>query len=230
MRKVQGLLFATIVLSTVAVGSQQSDKAFESPLVAAVRRDLAAGNAAAQEEFWKMVEQRKAPLIENIPGNEKEVLVTFVWKDTGETKKVIVYARVNGLEPESDPRCHMQRLPGTDIWYLSHRLPKAAEILYQLIVNPPEAGAGQAMQALQRSARPDPLNPIQYPDKLDPLYDPTQPWRTGSIARMPAVPDNPWLTRKSDAAAGTLREHTVKSAFLKMANPRKVWVYTSAGA
>jgi enterochelin esterase family protein len=234
MRKARRLLVATILLSTIAVGSQQSDKVPESSLVAAVRRDLtagnAAGNAAAQDEFWKTVEQKKAPLIENIPGSENEVLVTFVWKDSGETKKVIVYAGVNGLDPESDPRCQMQRLPGTNIWYLSHRLPRDAEILYQLIVNPPEASAGQAVQGLQRSARPDPLNPVQYPDRLDPLFDPTQPWRTGSIARMPAVAENPWLSRQSDTPAGALREHTVKSAFLKMANPRNVWVYTSPGA
>jgi len=230
MRIVRMLLFATILLSTGAADAQHAEKVPESPLVAAVQRDLAAGKASAQDEFWKMVEQKKAPLIEKIPGNDKQVLATFVWKDAGNTKKVIVDARVNGLDPASDARSHMQRLPGTNIWYLSHHLPIDAEILYQFFVNPPESSADQAGQALQRVARPDPFNPIQYPDKSDPLFDPSQPWRTGSIAQMPAVPENPWLTRKSGVAAGSVQEHTVKSALLKMANPRTVWVYTTPGA
>jgi len=83
---------------------------------------------------------------------------------------------------------------------------------------------------MQRAARPDPFNPIQYPDKSDPLFDPAQPWRVGSIAEMPAVPQNPWLERRSGVAAGAMHHDTVTSAFLKMANPRTVWVYTSPGA
>ena len=229
MRLFQLAPLATILLSTIAVGLRQVDKAPESSLVAAVQRDMAAGKASAQDEFWKLVEQKKAPIIEKIPGNDKQVLATFVWKDNGDTKNVIVNARVNGIDPASDSRSHMRRLPGTNIWYLSHRLPIDAEILYQFFVNPPESNAGQSGPALQLSARPDPFNPIQYPDKSDPLFDPSQPWRTGSIAQMPGVPENPWLTRKSGVVTGSMQEHAFKSAFLKMANPRKVWVYTPPG-
>ncbi len=82
---------------------------------------------------------------------------------------------------------------------------------------------GPARPAMQRAARPDPFNPIQYPDKSDPLFDPAQPWRVGSIAEMPAVPQNPWLERRSGVAAGAMHHDTVTSAFLKMANPRTVW-------
>jgi len=83
---------------------------------------------------------------------------------------------------------------------------------------------------MQRALRPDPLNLNSYPDKSDPLFDPVQPWRNGSIGRMPGVPDNPWLSKKADVATGALREATITSAFLTMANPRLVWVYTSPGA
>jgi enterochelin esterase family protein len=230
MRLFQLLSLGTILLSTIAVGLPQADKPPESPRLAAVQRDVAAGKTSAQDEFWKLVAQKKAPIIEKIPGHDKQVLATFVWKDTGDTKTIIVNARVNGIDPARDSRSHMQRLPGTNIWYLSHHLPIDAEILYQFFVNPPDPGAGQAGPALQRSARPDPFNPIQYPDKSDPLFDPSQPWREGSIAQMPAAPENPWLTRKSGVAAGSMHEHSVKSVFLKLANPRTVWVYTPPGA
>src|SRR5262249_8551036 len=157
---------------------------------------IASGGIIARETFWSVVETQGSPLIEKLPGNDREVLATFVWKDPGDTKSVIVNARMNGVDPLSDPRSQMQQLPGTNVWYVSHRFPASAEFLYQLVVNLPDVGGSPATAAMQRALRPDPLNHNPYPDTSDPLFDPAQPWRNGSIARMPGVPDNPWLTRK----------------------------------
>jgi enterochelin esterase-like enzyme len=218
---------AAIPLAAIAVGSQQPDKTVESPRLAAVQRAIAAGDAAAQDSFWTSVARSGAPIIESVPGKNDEVLATFVWKDGGQTKNVIMNARLNSLDPPSDPRSRMQRLAGSNIWYLSHRFPKNAEVLYQLMVDPPAESASAS--ALQQSARLDPLNSSTYPDRSDPLFDSAQPWRNGSIARMPAVADNRWLAKRADVPAGAMHEHTVKSAVLTMANPRKVWVYTTPG-
>jgi enterochelin esterase family protein len=198
--------------------------------LAATLRDVSAGRLTAQDEFWKMVVEKGAPLVEKIPANDREVLATFVWKDPGDTKSVIVSARLNGTDPVSESRNRMQRLRGTNIWYLSHRLPADAEILYTFLVNLPQSDTRPPTAVIQHATHLDPLNPTTYPDKSDPLFDPAQPWRAGSIATMPAVPQNPWLVRKSDVASGTLHEDEVKSAFLTMANPRRVWVYTPPGA
>lgn len=229
MRRRRFLRLWTAFLSIVAVGAQQPESIPESPRLAAVQRDISAGKASAQDEFWRMVDQQRAPILEKIPGDDKQVLATFVWKDTGDTKAVVLDARLNGVDPDGDPHSHMRRLPGTNIWYLSHHLPIDAEILYQFLVNPPEVSAHQDGLALQRSARPDPFNPVRYPEESDQPFDPAQPWRTGSIAQMPAVAENPWLSRKPGVATGSTQERTVKSEFLKMANPRTVWVYRTPG-
>jgi hypothetical protein len=47
--------------------------------VAEFERDVAAGNRAAEDAFWSLVAERHSPIIEPIPGNDKEVLATFVW-------------------------------------------------------------------------------------------------------------------------------------------------------
>jgi enterochelin esterase-like enzyme len=209
--------------------AQQRQTGFDSPLIAALGRDLAAGKASAVEEFWQMVEKKGSPIIEKLAEADGAVLATFVWKDPGDTKSVIVNARTNGVDPLSDPQAQLRRLAGTDVWYMSHQFPADAEFLYQLVVNLPSGGPSGS-SAMQRALRPDPFNLNPYPAKSDPLFDSGQPWRNGSIARMPAVPDNPWLQRKDGVGTGGLREATIRSAFLSMANPRSVWVYASPGA
>jgi len=220
---------AVVLFAMTAVGLQQAAEIPESARLAAVQRDVAAGRPFAQDDFWRLVEQIGSPIIEKA-ADDAEVLATFVWKDTGGTQSVIVNARVNSVDPISDSRSHLRPLSRTNIWYLSHKFPANAEFLYQLLVNPPETLGGSAGAASQRSARPDPLNRDPYPDKSDLLFDPTQPWRNGSVARMPGVPDNPWLMKNRGVPSGVVHEGSLKSAFLKMANPRTVWVYTSPGA
>jgi enterochelin esterase-like enzyme len=221
---------AAILISFAAPSSQQSENTPDSPEIATLQRDVAAGYTAAQDEFWQVVESKGTPLVENLPGNANEVLATFVWRDPGDTKSVILNARINGVDPLSDQRSQMKRVPGTTVWYVSHRFPADAEFLYQLVVNPFDASGASAAATMQRALRPDPLNLNPYPEKSDPLFDESQPWRNGSIARMPAVPDNPWLARRTNVPTGTFRNATVKSEFLTMANPRVVWVYISPGA
>lgn len=230
MRGLLALLMTATLLSTTPATSQRSEISPDSPRISTLQRDVAAGRTAAQAEFWKEVESQGSPLVERLSENDTEVLATFVWKDLGDTKSVIVNARMNGADPFSDPRSRMNRIPGTDVWYLSHRFPADAEFLYQLAVNLSEGGGASATARMQRALHSDPLNLNPYPEKSDPLFDPSQPWRNGSIARMPAVPANPWLTRRTNVPTGTLHEATVKSAFLKMANPRSVWVYASPDA
>jgi enterochelin esterase-like enzyme len=217
-----------VVVGLAAAGAGVAGQAVpnrDGELIAGLERDVAAGKPGAEDAFWNLVAQRHSPIVEAIPGDDKDVLASFVWHDPGDTKSVVLGARLNAVEPLNDPAARMKHIAGTRVWYVSHRLPVNAELLYQFLVNPSENGSPDAA----RTARPDPLNPLLYPTRDDPMYDPDQLWRDGSIARMPAVPDNPWLTPARGAAAGATREHDVASAFLTMANPRKVWVHVPPG-
>lgn len=201
----------------------------QSPSIIAVTRSVAAGDAGAVDHFWSTVVRNTSPAIEPIPGDNKHVLATFLWKDPGDTKAIVVSARFFSADPAAEPRNRMQRVAGTNIWYLTVQLPADAEVLYQLWVNPPDADAGVRGNSIQNYARPDPLNARTYPEKDDALYDASQPWRIGSIAHMPGVFDNPWIIRNGGIAHGTLAQHSIQSTHLTLANPRTVWVYTTPG-
>jgi enterochelin esterase family protein len=219
-------ILLAIAPSAVFTASAQAQ---QSPSIAAVTRSVVAGDARAVDNFWSTIARNSSPVLEPIPGDDAHVRATFLWRDPGDTKVVVVDARFFGSDPATEPRNRMQRVPGTNIWYLTVPLPMDAEVMYQLWINPPDSGAGAPGRAFQSYAVPDPLNAYTYPDKDDPLYDSSQPWRIASVARMRSVPENPWLVRKAGIARGTFTQHSIQSTHLTAANPRTVWVYTTPG-
>src|SRR5260370_26269815 len=68
----------------------------ESPRLIALQRELAAGNHRALDDFWREIQQQGAPLVERPNGDQRSVLVTFLWRAKDETKNVVV---VGGLIP-----------------------------------------------------------------------------------------------------------------------------------
>lgn len=212
-----------IVLSFVLVvaqcNAQSVPPAPESPAIAALATRLAGSDANALPEFWATVQSRHTPLIEKIPGDENHVLATFLWHGDNTTKDVVLMAQPNGVEMLHDASSHLLRLPGTDVWYRTHRLPVDAEFSYLLSINPPSASQPSSTDALQSTLVADPLNPLHYRILTGPVR---------SIARMPAVPEDPWLKR-SDSASLELREYTIHSTVLAKEPDRKLWIYTTPG-
>jgi hypothetical protein len=166
------LVFNVLLAIGAGVVFAASAAAQQSPGLAAVTRGVAGGDAHAIDNFWSTIAKNSSPLLEPIPGDDTHVLATYLWKDPGDTKAVVVDARFFGADAGTEPRNRMQRVPRTNIWYLTVPLPMDAEVMYQLWVNPPDSGAGAPGSAIQSYAMPDPLNSYTYPDKDDPLYDP----------------------------------------------------------
>src|SRR5262249_19776793 len=62
----------------------------ESPGLASLKKQLARGNAAALDEFWKEVGKQGAPLVEPAPTDDKHQLVTFVWRARDQARVVVM--------------------------------------------------------------------------------------------------------------------------------------------
>src|ERR1041384_6541494 len=71
--------------------AQQVDDRPLSPRLAALRDRIKSGDREALDNFWKAIAQDGAPIIEGVPGNDRDVLVTIVWRATAETKNVFVF-------------------------------------------------------------------------------------------------------------------------------------------
>ena len=55
---------------------------YESLQIKALRAAVDSGQASAVERFWEDVKIKGAPLIEPLAGDDKNMLVTFLWKGT----------------------------------------------------------------------------------------------------------------------------------------------------
>ncbi|MCQ3977025.1 MAG: hypothetical protein DPW09_26645 [Anaerolineae bacterium] len=179
-----------------------------SPRLSTLQQELAAGTAAALDAFWQEVGQQGTPLIEPIAGEEKYSLVTFLWRATDKTQNVALVSNLSGQMGASEA---MTRLPATDLWYKTYKLPNDTRESYQFAV------AGNNVT--------DPFNPRQHIFPGDAEIGFTG-W-VSSVFELPDTPPQPWSSPRPNVPQGQVTLHRVRSELLD--NEYRVWVYTPPG-
>src|ERR1044072_1433557 len=132
---------------------QESNDQPSSPRVLALRDRLTAGDRTALDKFWKEISEQGTPIIEPATDNDREVLVTMLWRATEETRNVFVFRL-------GDVSKSMARLLDTDLWYKTFRLQKGARFIYQFATNLPDPKEWRGPS--QFSVQNDPLNLFQF--------------------------------------------------------------------
>ncbi len=207
---------------------------YQSPRIRALRTALKNGQANAVEDFWEKIKMKGTPLIEPLPGNDKDMLVTFLWRATTDTRNVSVRWDANGnylvLTFSRPDDYRLTRLGETDVWYKTLPVDKRKRFMYQLIVNGPFLRPSEdfpdenAMLLFAAAAQVDPLNPHHW---LVDSLSPDVPAHVGfSAVEMPDAPSQPWVAPRN-VRKGKIDKYQFKSALLK--NEREVAVYTPAG-
>jgi enterochelin esterase family protein len=191
-----------------------------SPRLGELRKAIAAGESGALERFWGRISEEGAPLVEPIVGAKDEVLVTYLWRGGDETKNVlVVISAIDLATPEGIAGAKLERLPQTDLWYLSRRMRSDARFAYSFSVNDSLAPLAQATPA-EEEARWNVL--VADPKNSRPALDPQ-----ASLAELPAAPKQPWIVPHPENPTGRLEERTLKSE--RLGNERIVRVYTPPG-
>jgi enterochelin esterase-like enzyme len=178
-----------------------------SPRLETLQREVEAGNAAALEAFWQEVSQQGTPLIEPIPGDGENSLVTFIWRAEHNNQEVAVVSALPGRDSSEA----MTHLPGTDLWYKTYKVRNDTRESYQFAV------AGNNVT--------DPLNPRThvFPDDGEIGF---KGW-VSSVLELPGAPPQPWSTPRPHVPKGQLTSHSVQSNILD--NDYRVWAYTPPG-
>jgi enterochelin esterase-like enzyme len=201
---------------------------YQSPRIKAFRTALDQGQANAVESFWQDVKAKGTPLIEPLEGNEKEMLVTFLWQGNANTKNVTVLWYPFVVERPDDYR--LIRVGETNVWYRSVPVDKRKRFIYQLAVNGPpirpfQDPSDETTMFAFAAAQVDPLNPKHW--LVNPL-NPDVPEHLGlSAVEMPGAPTQPWVAQRKGVPMGRVEKYQFKSALLK--NEREVAVYTPPG-
>lgn len=142
--------------------------------------------------FWSEV--TRTPLV------EPDGVLTFLWRDDCAGSVLLL---VNKLFDRHDPDASlMRRVPGTDVWHLSYRLPADWRGSYQI-----------APGADPRQAVPDPLNPLTLPQRHGAPHK--------SVAEMPDAPAQDHVLPREGVPAGEIVEERW--------HDRRVWIHTPPG-
>ena len=185
-----------------------------SPRLLTLRDAVARGDKDATDKFWALVTAEGTPIVEPIPGNDRSMLVTFVWRGRAETKNVLlVRNRFTSLQPDNYFFSHIEN---TDIWFRTMRLFHGSRVTYTISENDP-LGTRPAGKT-QRKAVYDSLNARHLPE--DPTANPAT-W--SSLVELPGAPTQSWHIKRENTPELTLIKHKLKSEILK--NERDIQVY-----
>jgi enterochelin esterase family protein len=181
-----------------------SGQTISSPRIAALQRALAQGDRAALDLFWQEMALHSSPIIEPIPGDQDNSLVTFVWRGQAESEGVALVNSFSGRDSADT----MSRLPGSDLWYITFVLRNDLRESYQF--------------AVEGKNVTDPFNPHRHVFPDDPELGFTG-W-VSSVLELPAAPPQPWSDPRPGVPKGRLDFHRLPSA--GPGDDYRVWVYT----
>ena len=189
-----------------------------SPRLLALRDRLTAGDRTALDKFWKEISEQGAPIIESATDNDREVLVTMLWRAREETRNVFVFRLGDVSKP-------MVRLLDTDLWYKTFRLQKGARFIYQFAANLPDPKEWRGITRFEGALRNDPFNPFQFTEH----YNEFNPYEGNSFSavELPSAEPQSWSVVRANVPAGQVRRDKFTSKLL--GNERSIWIYTPHG-
>lgn len=178
------------------------------------------GDGNAINVFWKDVEKNGTPLIENIPGDDKNLLVTLVWKDAGDIETIAVLGEMFGMDTAETK---LERLLDTNLFYRTYKLPVNARSLYIFFVN-----EKPDMELSEIDHRLDPYNPHivtcvndeEHPGDYCILF------KQESMIELPGFKNSPYVEIRAESAKGSIEQFTFESSILNRS--KRVWLYKPA--
>jgi enterochelin esterase family protein len=200
------LLAAAVAFHLTLVGGRAignfwdrtAEPAITSPRLLALQAAIKGGHKAALDNFWQEI-KGKAPLVEPME-KESDYLVTYVWRGDQENLHVFLIGGVPSAEAKA-----LTRLPATNLWYWTERVPRDARYSYLFLVGTEEG------KPFDR--RNDPLGRQEYAEQ--------------SVVELPGAPPQPWSQPLDGVQHGKRAALKIHSAVLN--SDRDITVYTPAG-
>lgn len=206
------IVFREGVALDARIRSDPSPDEVRSPRIEALRQQLDSGKTTTAR-VWDAIKREGTPIVE--PFDTLYDLVTFVWRQQGETRNVFVVATVT---LPGDPEIAMRQLGSTDIWYSTVKLPKGARFRYQLEPNRPTLPG-----ILRVTRQMDPLN--SHPRWECPTD--ASKYRCWSIGELPEAAPQQWVVKRAGVRGGLIAKDSIHSARQNV--NRALTIYTPAG-
>jgi enterochelin esterase-like enzyme len=220
MRERTLLLTAILLFSGLSASSFRSQSTNQdllvSPRLASLRKDVEAGNRSALQSFWQDIAKQGAPLVESIQGDERNLLVSFLWRSKEAANVVIICDFGANVRSRI-----LTRLGSTDVWYKTYRMPDDARFLYQFSVDDPDFPfEGEAETKYPTRFQSDPLNPRRYDFAKPNIF---------SVVELPAAPSLELSTPDPARPHGVVVRYGQPLASKILGNERAIFIYKPPG-
>jgi enterochelin esterase family protein len=200
----------TEVITAYELAERRAKRAYESPRMRRLWSEVQSEGAGAIDRFSKEMNGR-APMVEPVEGDSKgDVLLTFAWRGQPEDG----YLAVVGPSIAAASESPMRRFEGTDLFFLTARVPKDSRFTYGFRQGTPLTGL-----SFDRARE---LRPAMEPDRWS-----ARQFFGGSFLELPDAPAQPFAERADGVRQGRIEETSIPSKIL--GEDRKVGVYLPPG-
>ncbi|MEG0307204.1 MAG: alpha/beta hydrolase-fold protein [Clostridium sp.] len=183
-----------------------------------LKEDIKSNNINAINEFWTSIKQEGTPLIEEIPGDKDNVLVTFIYRETEAIENVMVWGSVPGYHYSDNI---MGKLLNTDIWVKTYKVRNDVKFKYHFYLNYEEG-----KKEIFKNSIADPLN-LNRRTSIKDEEDPEDEEHTYSFVSLNNVKPDKWTIYNGKVRAGSIALDRFHSEILD--NDRRLWVYKPYG-
>jgi len=188
-----------------------------SPMISRFQDEIKVNKKEAISKFWKEIEEIGTPIFEDIEGDNKYNLITFVFREDEEVENIVC----NSFFVNEDIKEGLlERIEDTNIYFKSHKLLKGIRETYNYSKNNPlePKNPFENLFKYADSILPDPFNSKKSLYKVDGISFPV------NEIESPDSPPQPYYGERTNIDHGKVEEFTSHSEVLN--NKRKILVYT----
>ena len=178
---------------------------------------LNAGNKEALELFWKDIKIKSNPIVEDIDNDEKYKIVTIVFREKKKLNNVVLIPPVGMRKLE---QCIMEKLPQSDLWYISYKVRNDVCFTYEFSCNDP---LNNDWNRRWKNVVTDEFNS----NKLKHVDKENKRERLIPYVKMEKAKERKFINKQENINYGTINEHKIFSSILN--EEKKYWVYTPYG-
>ena len=188
-----------------------------SPMMSRLQEEIKFNKKEAVLKFWKEIEKQGTPIFEEIEGDNKYNIITFLVREDKETENIACFSI---FTTEDIKEGLLEKIEDTNIYFKSYRILKGIRETYNLTKNNPL----------------EPKDPIEniFKNKdlifSDPLNSKEGFWEVDGIKFphneiiSPEAPPQPYYGERININSGKVKEFTSHSEILN--NNRQILVYT----
>ena len=182
-----------------------------------LEKELENKNNNALIEFWNNIKKSGTPLIEDIDGKEEYSLVTLIYREKKELENVVFIPPVGMRKLEN---CKMDKIPGSDLWYIAYKVRKDIRFSYQFSPNDP---LNNDWERRWKNVQDDEFNKnkLNFTGKVSDKY------RTVPFVVLEKAKEHVWIKEDLTSPKGKIESFKIYSDILK--EERDISIYTPNG-